>query len=428
MNTRTITPAPRRVSAVIIGAGQAGLATSHCLAEEGIDHVVLERGEVANSWRRERWDSLRLLTPNWQSQLPGYGYAGADPDGYMSMPELIHFIQGYARSLVAPLHTRTRVTAVSQRGDGYRVQTDRGDWHCRALVIATGAFNRPALPALAGELGSRVHCLSSRDYRNPGQLGRGGVLVVGAAATGLQLAEELRRSGREVILAVGEHVRMPRTYRGRDIMYWMHVTGLLDQRYDEVEDLRRLRRLPSPQLVGSPERATLDLNALSASGVQLAGRLAGLDGRRVQFSGSLANVAKLADLKLNRLLMAIDGFIDAQGLAGEVGPPERQEPTRLPEQPRLDLDLSSGAIETVLWATGLRPDYSWLQVPVLDAKGQLRHEGGVAAIPGLYVMGLPFMRRRKSSFLFGTGDDARAISRHLTAYLGAGAGRRALSA
>lgn len=410
---------PRRVTAVIIGGGQAGLATSHCLSGHGIDHVVLERGEVANSWRRERWDSLRLLTPNWQSRLPGFHYHGDEPDGFMSMPEVIDFISTYARLTAAPVHTHTRVTGVAQTAAGYRVRTARDTWQCRALVIASGAFNIPVVPAMAAALGHRIRSLTPQQYRNPQQLAEGGVLVVGAAATGLQIADEIQRSGRPVILSAGEHVRMPRTYRGRDIMYWLHATGMLDECHDQVDDLQRVRRLPSPQLIGTPENASLDLNSLTSRGVELVGRVAGLSGDRLQFSGSLANIAKLADLKQERLLRTLDAWIEANGMAAEAGPVRRPAPTRLDSAARLELDLRSGEVRTIIWATGFRPDYSWLEVPVLDLKGRIRHDGGVADAPGLYVMGLPFMRRRKSSFLFGVEDDARAIAGHLAAHVGA---------
>jgi len=417
MKPRTPTGRARRIDAVVIGGGQSGLATSHFLTGRSIDHVVLERGDIANSWRRERWDSLRLLTPNWQSRLPGYHYRGDDPDGFMTMPQVIDFIGGYAQVSRAPVATHTRVTQVSRNAGGYRVVTNRGEWHCRALVIASGACNIPVVPALAGALPPHILSLTPHQYHNPRQLPEGGVLVVGAAATGLQLAEEIQRSGRQVILAAGEHVRMPRTYRGRDIMYWLHVTGLLDERYNQVDDVRRVRKLPSPQLIGTPRKATLDLNRLAASGVELVGRVAGLDGNRLQFSGSLANIAKLADLKLGRLLTAVDAWIEARGLTNAVVPVQRPAPTGLDTDSRLELDLGRGEIRTVIWATGFRPDYSWLQVPVLDNKGYIRHDGGVVDAPGLYVMGLPFMRRRKSSYLFGAGEDARYISEHLAGYL-----------
>ena len=293
---------PDRVTTVVIGGGHCGLATSHCLSARGIDHVVLERGEVANSWRRERWDSLRLLTPNWQSTLPGYRYSGDDPDGFMTMPEVIEFISGYARTGDAPVKSQTRVTGVRRTDHGYRVETDRGPWQCRCLVIASGAFNVPVVPQLAASLPRDIDSLTPHQYRNPAQLAAGGVLVVGAAATGLQIADEIRASGRPVILAAGEHVRMPRVYRGRDIQHWMDVAGLLDECHDATDDLQRARRLPSAQLVGSPERRTLDLNALTDRGVELVGRVAGLRSTTLQFSGSLHNAVRLADLKLQRLL------------------------------------------------------------------------------------------------------------------------------
>ncbi len=410
-------PAAGPVTTVVIGAGHAGLAMSACLTELGVDHVVLERGEVANSWRYERWDSLRLLTPNWQSALPGFRYDGPDPDGYMSMPEVIAFLDRYARILQAPLYTATTVTAVTADGDGYRVATNRGDWRCRTVVLASGACNLPVVPAVGRALPAHIPSIKPSAYRNTSQLPEGGVLVVGASATGVQLADEIQRSGRQVLLAVGEHVRMPRTYRGRDIQWWLDAAGVLDERYDEVDDLERVRRVPSPQLIGSPRRATLDLNALQERGVQLVGRLAGLCGDRLQFSGSLANHCAMADLKLGRLLERFEAWAAASGLAGLLEPGERPPPTRTPQEPRLTLDLGSGEIRSVVWATGFRPDYSWLEVPVLDRKGRLRHHGGVVDAPGLYAMGLTFMRRRKSSFIHGAEDDARALSAHLKAFL-----------
>jgi putative flavoprotein involved in K+ transport len=200
---------------VVIGAGHAGLAMSRCLAERGIDHVVLERGEVANSWRTERWDSLRLLTPNWQSRLPGFGYEGDDPDGFRTMPEIIAFLDRYARIIDAPVRTRTAVTAVRQADGGYVVGTTAGEWRARAVVVASGACNTPRVPAFAAAVPTGVATLTPMEYRNPSQLAPGGVLVVGASATGTQLADEIHRSGRPVTLAVGEHIRAPRTYRGR---------------------------------------------------------------------------------------------------------------------------------------------------------------------------------------------------------------------
>jgi putative flavoprotein involved in K+ transport len=401
----------------VIGAGHAGLAASSCLSARSIDHVVLERGEVANSWRRERWDSLRLLTPNWQTRLPGHRYEGADPDGFMTMAEVIEFVSRFAAVSAAPVRTQTTVTSVSQTDAGYHVATSQGDFRCRSVVLASGACNLPNVPAIRQAVPSSVESFTPLDYRNPSQLPDGGVLIVGASATGVQLADEVQRSGRHVTLSVGEHVRLPRSYRRRDVLWWMDASGVWNQRYDEIDDLARARKLPSPQLVGTPERTTLDLNALSTAGVTLVGRLAAVRDGRALFSGGLRNLFALADLKMDRLLETFDEWARTSGRDGDVGPLERFEPTRVPAASKLDLDLKSGRIRSIIWATGFRPDYSWLDVPVVDRKGHLRHEGGVVDAPGLYAIGLPVLRRRKSTFIHGAEDDARDVIDHLAGYL-----------
>jgi putative flavoprotein involved in K+ transport len=406
-----------RTTTVVVGGGQSGLAMSRCLSDRSIDHVVLERNEVAGSWLRERWDSLRLLTPNWQCRLPGLAYQGDDPDGYMSAPEVADFITQYAKLIAAPVMGGVTVTSVRNHDDGYLVTTDQGEWTCATVVLASGAFNVPSVPALAAALPEHLATLTPMEYRNPDQLGEGGVMVVGASATGVQIAAEIRRSGREVVIAVGEHVRGPRMYRGRDIHWWMEVAGVLDERYDEVDDIVRARRVPSMQLAGSDERATFDLNVLTGIGVKLVGRLAGVNDGRAQFSGSLRNKCELADLKLCRLLDTIDEWATANGMDGSVPPPSRLEPTTVDSSPRLALDLNSGEIESVIWATGFRPDYSWLDVAVLDSKGRIRHEGGVVDSPGMYLIGSPFLRRRKSSFIDGSRVDAEELVGEVTAYL-----------
>ena len=371
----------------------------------------------ANSWRHERWDSLRLLTPNWQSRLPGFGYDGPDPDGYMTSADVVDLITRFAEHASAPVRTNTNVTSLRRADEGYRVTTSDGEIESRAAVIATGACNRPTVPDLASGLPSEVEQLTAFEYRNPTQLPDGGVLVVGASATGVQLAAELRQSGRPVILSVGEHVRLPRTYRGRDVLWWMDASGVWDQRYDEVDDLTRARRLPSPQLVGTPERTTLDLNALAAMGVELVGRFAAVRDGRALFSGGLRNVCSLADLKMERLLDVFDGWARTEGQNPDVAAPERFAPTEAPRAPRLELDLRSGEIRAIVWATGFAPDYPWLDVPVVDAKGHLRHDGGAVDSPGLYALGLPVLRRRKSTFIHGIEDDAREVIDHLIGYL-----------
>jgi putative flavoprotein involved in K+ transport len=407
-----------KTTTVIVGAGHAGLAMSRCLADRSIDHVLLERGEIASSWRTGRWDSLRLLTPNWQSRLPGHRYDGDDPDGYMTMPEVIAFLDRYAGTIAAPVHTNTTVTSVRISDDGYEVDTTEGPWRCRSVVLANGACGVPIVPAMAAGLPGGVVSMSAADYRNPEQLPEGGVLIAGASSTGIQLADEIQQSGRPVTLAVGGHVRAPRTYRGMDIMWWLDAVGILDERADDVDDIVRVRRLPSFQLVGSPERATIDLNSLRSRGVRVVGRLAGMRDGTALLSGSLRNQCKLADLKLGRLLDTIDEWATASGLDGEVEAAHRPEGTLVDDDPLLSLDLSTGEITTVIWATGYRPDFSWLDVPVLDHKGMVRHDGGTTPAPGLYVLGMPFLRRRKSTLIDGAGDDAREIGADLAARLG----------
>jgi putative flavoprotein involved in K+ transport len=408
----------RRVAAVVIGAGQTGLAMSRYLSERSIEHVLLERGEVANSWRKERWDSLRLLTPNWLNRLPGYRYQGDDPDGFMTMPAVVDYIANYADRIDAPVESHTEVTSVQTADDGFRIITTDTEWWARSVVIASGPYHRPDVPAFAGAIPSTVRCLAAADYRNPDQLDAGGVMVVGAASTGVQLAEEIHRSGRPVTLAVGGHVRMPRVYRGKDMMWWLDAAGILDERYDEVDDIIRARHVSSFQLVGSPARLTVDLNSLQQIGVRLVGRLAGVtDDGIAQFSGSLPNQCALADLKLGRLLDTLDNWAIEHRVDAESDPPERFPPTLVPIASPLLLPLRTGDIKTIIWATGYRPAYPWLHIPVLDDKGAVRHVGGVTPVPGLYVMGTTFLRRRKSTLIVGAADDARDLSTHLCEYL-----------
>jgi len=406
---------------VVVGAGHCGLAVSRILAARSIEHVVLERGEVADSWRTQRWDSLRLLTPNWMTRLPGFAYHGDDPDGYLTAPEVVGLLDDYAVASAAPVRSGVTVTSVRPGGCGYLVSTDRGTWNAATVVIATGAAAVPVVPAVP--VPTEITTVTAADYRNPGLLPPGGVLVVGASASGVQIADELRRSGRPVTLAVGEHVRMPRTYRGRDILWWLDAAGVLDERYDAQPDLVRARNLPSMQLVGSPQRATVDLTALRRRGVHLVGRFVGVRDDVAQFSGALPHVCALADLKLGRLLDTLDAWADRAGIDAEA--PQRFAPTELPATTDLSARVGEGGIETIVWATGYRPDLSFVDAGVLDRKGRPVHDGGVTSAPGLYLIGLPFLRRRKSTLIDGAASDARDLVTHLVTHLDALAHRRA---
>lgn len=411
-----------RTTAVVVGAGHAGLAMSRRLTERSVEHVVLERGDVADAWRTQRWPGLRLLTPNWMLDLPGRAAApgaGAeppDPDGHLTAPEVADLVAGYARRIAAPVRTGVAVRAVRRAAGGYEVVTDAGAWRAAAVVVASGGAARPVVPACSAGVPASVEQRTAFDYQGPDRLPAGGVLVVGASATGVQLAGEIRRRGRPVTLAVGEHVRLPRTYRGRDIFWWLQATGVLGERHDEVDDVTRARRLPSPQLAGSA--APVDLGSLVSSGVRLVGRLARVDGGIARFSGSLPNVCTLADLKMDRFLRRADAWATATGLDGGLPPPQRFPRTTVPDRPRLTLDLGTGEIRTIVWATGFRPDHSWLELPVFDHRGRLRHDGGVVrGAPGLYALGLPLLRTRASTYIHGATADTEALADHLVADL-----------
>jgi putative flavoprotein involved in K+ transport len=399
----------RTTDIVVIGAGQAGLAVSRCLTDRGVEHVVLERGSVAERWRSERWDSLRLLTPNWMSRLPGWAYAGRDPHGFMTAGEVVSYLEGYALDSAAPVEEESAVEHLWGAGEGFDVVTGRGHWRAANVVIATGWCDRPAVPAIARHLDPGIAQVSPAAYHNPDSLPAGGVLVVGASASGVQLADELAQSGRDVVVAVGGHSRVPRRYRGMDIYWWLDRTGSLDRRIDEMPDAAAARREPSLQLTGRPDHRRLDLGTLRASGVGLAGRLTWADGHHVGFAPDLGHTVAAADARMRRVLAEIDAHIEASGLSAEVldaDPP----PVLDVGQPLEELDLNDRGITTVLWATGHRRTYPWLHVPVFDATGEIRQRHGRTPVPGLYVLGQRFQHRRNSNFIDGVGRDAVAVA------------------
>ena len=407
----------RRTDVVVVGGGQAGLAMSFCLGERGIDHVVLERGRVGERWRSQRWDSLRLLTPRWQSRLPGWSYRGAEADGFMSRHEVVAYLEAYARSFSPPVEAGAAVERVEVRDGAYHVTTSRGIWRASSVVIATGHCDQPAVPSFASRLPDALAQVVPTRYRSPASLPMGGVLVVGASATGVQLAAEIQRSGRQVTLAVGRHIRLPRTYRGRDVMWWLDAARILDEGTAEVADLEAARRQPSPQLVGTPDGSPIDLGTLCDLGVRLVGRAVGAQHGRVLLARDLEQTVAAADARLERLLRRIDAYVERTGRSTVVPAPEAVRRLRLPSAPG-SLDLRAEGIRAVVWATGYRRSYPWLRVPVLDDRGEIRHDGGVTPAAGLYVLGLQFLRRRKSSWLDGVGADAREIADHLVQHFG----------
>jgi len=407
------------VDTVVIGAGHAGLAVSHLLTRAGRDHVVLERGRVAERWRSERWDSLHLLTPNWMSRLPGWYYTGPDPEGFQPARRFARHLDRYAASFAAPVVTGTTVECLSAASTGgYRVSTDRATWRTRSVVIATGPHGTPVLPTSIER--AEIPVVTSNRYRNPGRLPQGGVLVVGASSSGVQIADELARAGRDVVLAVGRHTRMPRRYRGMDAFWWLEATGRLARTVEDVRDPAAARREPSLQMVGrntvathDPDGFDVDLASLRRRGVRLTGRLQRLEGHTAMFGDDLTGSVAEADRRMHAFLDAVDEFVDRVGLAREVLAPIRPGSLVSPSGPAR-LDLEAEGIRTVVLATGYRPDHPWVHLPVKDADGHIRQHRGVTAAPGVYVVGQRFQHRRDSGLVDGARHDAHAVVTHLT--------------
>jgi putative flavoprotein involved in K+ transport len=412
------------IDTVVIGAGHAGLAVSWFLTRAGAEHVLLDRGRIAERWRSERWDSLHLLTPNWMTRLPGWCYAGPDPDGYLSAADLVRHLEQYAASFGAPVQSHTTVLEVAATDAPgrarFRVFTDAGSWHARNVVVATGPHATPHVPAGLSGLSPRIEVVTSSAYRSPASLPPGGVLVVGASASGVQIADELISAGREVSVAVGRHTRMPRRYRGMDVFWWLEATGRLARTIDDVPDRGAARRETSLQLTGRRDPETrgrdldldLDLLSLPARGVRLLGRLNGVAGTTASFDADLAHRVAEADQKMNGFLDSVDRYVERVGLGREVMPAVRPIALDVAD-PVARLDLAAEGIGTVLVAAGYRPHHPWLHVPVLAADGSIRQHRGVTPVPGLYVVGQYFQHRRDSGFIDGARHDARSVVNHL---------------
>jgi putative flavoprotein involved in K+ transport len=390
---------------VVIGGGQAGLSLSRHLTAQRHAHVVLERGRIGERWR-SRWESLRLLTPGWLNRLDG-GSAAGDPNGFAARLEFVDYLEAYARSFGAPVRELVEVLAVEQHDDGFRVWTDGGTWRARNVVVATGDSAEPSVPAAAAAAPARLLQMHASRYWNPGRLPPGGVLVIGAGPSGQQIAAELRRAGRGVVVAVGRHARVPRRYRGRDIWWWLKELGHLEQTLDELPDPAASLHAPNVVLTGANGGEQLDLAVLARLGVTVAGRFLRFEQGRVVFADDLETTVADAERRLRRVLDQIDGHLD--GVGADI-PSESLPDVRLPQPPR-ELDVAAAGVSTVIWATGYRREYPWLHVPVLDPAGEIEHRQGITPVPGLYVLGLKFQRRRASHFIGGVGADAAVLAR-----------------
>lgn len=398
------------IDTIIIGGGQAGLAMSACLAAEGIDHLILERGRVGERWRSERWDSLQLLTPNWMTRLPGRTGQTADPDGFMSKDDLIHLLEDYSAAIGAPILEGVSVTSLQGERGGFALDTSAGPFTARNVVVATGQCGIPSVPAFSSEIDPRIDQIHASRYKNPEQMAAGRVLVVGSGASGVQIAAELALSGHNVTLSVGSHARAVRRYRGRDIWWWLDRTGSLHQTAAEVRDLRQARRAPSLGLTGARGGVDIDLGSLQRMGVRLAGRFASAIDGQALFADNAARDAADADDRLTRLLSKFDRWATEAGIDHELDSPSRPLPVRIERPVEGPVDLVAEGVGTVVWSTGYRPSYPWMRVPVLDQNGEVVHHRGVTAVPGLYVLGLRFQWRRDSHFIDGVGRDAEFLA------------------
>jgi putative flavoprotein involved in K+ transport len=401
--------APRQTDTLVIGAGQAGLSLSRQLARAGHQHAVLDRGRIGERWRSERWDSLNLLTPNSLNRLDGAA-PHSDPSGYLGRAAFVDYLRRYADAVGAPVHEHVTVRAVERSGAAFRVDTDGGSWQARNVVVATGDSADPRIPPVAASAPRDLLQIHTNRYRNPAALPPGGILVVGAGPSGQQIAAELRRAKRPVVLAVGRHARMMRRYRGHDIFHWLRELGDLERTIDEVPDPAASTRTPSLPLTGANGGEQLDLAELDQLGVTIAGRLERFDGSRAVFSRDLQATVGDADRRMHRVLDRIDDQIEQAHAARWPYGPDRVADVALPAGPP-SLDLAADRISTVIWATGYRRIYPWLRLPVLDRNGEIAHRRGITRVRGLYVLGLKFQHRRWSHFIGGVGADAAFIAR-----------------
>ena len=407
---------PRTHDAVVIGAGQGGLAVSFLLTRAGIEHLVLERSSIASSWREHRWDSFCTVTPNWSIRLPGAEYTGDDPDGFLSRDALVAHFEAWARSFEAPVRCGIEVRAVRSAGDGYEIATSEGALRARNLVVATSTYQNPHVPTVATRLPVRLAQLTSHEYKHPGMLPPGAVMVVGSGQTGCQIAEELHEAGREVLLCVGRAGRLPRRYRGRDCIEWQRDMGYLDRTPGMLESpVARFRG--DPHLTGRNGGYTISLHDFHRRGLRLLGRLVDCEGERARFDGGLHAEMRFADEFCARIVEQFERHI-AERAIDAPAPTAAELAGSPPEDGRLpgivrEIDLAAANVGAVVWATGYRYDFSWIEAPVLDSSGYPEAPGGVSACPGLYFVGLNWMTWRKSGILYGVGDDARSVAEHL---------------
>lgn len=400
----------RKVDTLVVGGGQAGLATSYTLGAAGREHLVLERAAIGETWR-QKWDSFCLLTPNWSVQLPGFPLVGHDPDAFLTRDQIVAHLGAYAASFSAPIETGVDVTSVAREGDGFHVVTSTGDITAKNVVIATGAYPIPVIPDCHVRVPASVMQLHSLEYRNPRQLPAGPVLVVGSAQSGFQIADELRRDGREVVLSLGQCGWSPRSYRGRDVHAWLRDQGFLDHTA-EVLASPAARFACTPNIITRTSRIG-SFRDLLACGIEMIGRVVDVQDGVVKTAGDIEEILRATDRVADNVKRIIDAWIAAQGISAPEEPPTPTTPVGVGRDP--SLDLVARDIRSIVWACGFRYDFSFIHADVFDARGFPLHERGVTSVDGLYFTGLPWLHKRRSSLLYGTQEDAAYIVRSIVA-------------
>ncbi len=406
---------PEEIDTVIVGAGQSALATSYYLKQREIPHVLLEKERICEAWRSGKWDSFTLVSPNWATQLPGHPYSGDNPDGYMGRDDVVRYLDEYVRKVEPPVRTGVEVLCVRPGGARFVVETNEGSLSATNVVVATGAFQKPKIPESAARIDPRVLQLSANQYRNPAQLPEGAVLVVGSGQSGCQIARELNEAGRNVHLCTGRAARLPRRYRGREVFQWAQEMGMFDKTVDTLESPAE-RFEANPQLTGKDGGSSLNLHRFHLDGISLLGRFREAQGSVVHLADDLHANLGYADAVERGFKEAADAWATSQGI---FAPPDDDNVPQLRagyDAPIYrELNLEAAGIHSIIWATGFRCDFHWIDFPVFDENGYPEHQRGITAQPGLYFIGLLWLHKSKSSLLLGVGEDAAYIVAHIAA-------------
>jgi putative flavoprotein involved in K+ transport len=400
---------------IVIGGGQAGLSMSYCLKERHIDHLVLEKNRIGEAWRSQRWDSFCLVTPNWQCQLPGYPYAGSDPQGFMKKAEIVQYIEAYAASFNPPVQEGVTVLKIqkTERDGCFQLKTSHGNFTADQVVIASGSYHKPKIPALAQRLPDSILQLHSSQYKNPGVLPDKAVLIVGTGQSGCQIAEDLHLAGKQVHLCVGGAPRSPRRYRGKDVVDWLDQMGYYDLPIDDHPQKETVRSKANHYVTGRDGGREIDLRRFALEGMQLHGRLQAIRGTTLEFRNDLKANLDQADAVAESIKNTIDAFIEKHQLDAPIDPP--YVPSWEPQDPPLMLDYATANLGTVIWCTGYQTDFSWIEIPVFDGKGYPGHDRGVTPSWGLYFLGLPWLYTWGSGRFSGIARDAIYLADHIAA-------------